>query len=271
MSMDRRTFTRTLAVSAGALTLPEWLQAQARRNVKIGHTGITWPWGQLPGRGAGAPPATPAGGGRSADPGPAPAPIVRQVDLAAVEKVFQDVSSQGFSGLELFNWQIDAMEAHGGVGALIAKYKLPLIGTYSGWNMTDAVNRRTHITNMVESAKLLKKYGGSTIVFGPNGVNRSNYVFADHRANIITALNEAAKAVVDLGLTPVLHPHTGTCIETRDETYAVMENVDTRVLKFGPDIGQLQKGGADPVQVMKDFLPIVHHVHLKDFDGGPNR
>jgi inosose dehydratase len=73
---------------------------------------------------------------------------------------------------------------------------------------------------------------------------------------------------VDLGLTPVLHQHTGTCIETRDETYAVMEAVDTRYLKFGPDIGQLQKGGSDPVQVVKDFLEVVHHVHLKDWVGG---
>ena len=47
-----------------------------------------------------------------------------------------------------------------------------------------------------------------------------------------------------------------------------MEAVDTRYLKFGPDIGQLQKGGSDPVQVVKDFLPIIHHLHLKDFAGG---
>ncbi len=84
----------------------------------------------------------------------------------------------------------------------------------------------------------------------------------------MTTLNEGAKAIVDVGLTPVLHQHTGTCIESREETYAVMEAVDTRVLKFGPDIGQLQKGGADPVQVVKDFLPIVHHLHLKDYVGG---
>lgn len=69
------------------------------------------------------------------------------------------------------------------------------------------------------------------------------------------------------GLTPVLHQHTGTCIESRDETYAVLESVDTRHLKFGPDVGQLTKGGQDAVKVVKDFLPIVHHMHLKDYNG----
>jgi inosose dehydratase len=78
------------------------------------------------------------------------------------------------------------------------------------------------------------------------------------------------KALQGTGVIPALHQHTGTCIETRDETYAVMEAVDTTVMKFGPDVGQLQKGGVDPVKVMADFIKVVHHVHLKDFDGGPD-
>jgi inosose dehydratase len=78
------------------------------------------------------------------------------------------------------------------------------------------------------------------------------------------------KALTGIGIVGALHPHTGTCIETRDETYAVMETVDTRYVKFGPDVGQLQKGGSDPVKVVKDLLPTVRHVHMKDFDGGPH-
>ena len=35
-------------------------------------------------------------------------------------------------------------------------------------------------------------------------------------------------------------------------------------------MGQLQKGGSDPVKVVKDFLPLIRHVHLKDWNDGPN-
>jgi inosose dehydratase len=59
-------------------------------------------------------------------------------------------------------------------------------------------------------------------------------------------------------------------VESRDETYATVEAMDTRVMKFGPDVGQLQKGGSDPVKVCTDFRSIIHHVHMKDFDGGPD-
>lgn len=37
---------------------------------------------------------------------------------------------------------------------------------------------------------------------------------------------------------------------------------------FGPDIGQLQKGEVDPVKVVKDYLPLIRHMHLKDYSGG---
>jgi len=274
MKMDRRTFTQTIALGLGALSVPAW--AQGRRNLKIGHTGITWPGGRIagPGRGRGqaaaaAPAAAPAQGRPGGDPGLAPPPATPPaVDPNAIETIFKDVSSLGFYGLELFSWQIEGMEANGGLTPFIEKYKLPLVSSYTGWNMTDPAQRKTSIESIVNTAKIVKKNGGKIIVFGPNGVNRSNYVFADHKSDIITSLNEGAKAIVDVGLTPVLHQHTGTCIETREETYAVMEAVDTRYLKFGPDIGQLQKGGSDPVQVVKDFLPVVQHMHLKDFLGG---
>ena len=47
-----------------------------------------------------------------------------------------------------------------------------------------------------------------------------------------------------------------------------MESANTKYLKFAPDVGQLQKGGADAAKVVKDFLPLVRHMHLKDYAGG---
>jgi inosose dehydratase len=245
MNIGRRTFSRLVAFAAAGATCPMLVQAQRKLNIRVGHTGITWPWGNPPG------------------PGPA-----RLVDPAAIEQIVKDIAGLGFYGIELFGWQIDGMEAHGGLGRLLEKHNLPLIASYGGPNLTDPAQRKASLDRTVAIAKLVKKYGGKVIVFGPNGVPRDTFNFAEHKAGIVNALNEGAKAVADLGLTPVLHQHTGTCIETREETYAVMEAADTRYLKFGPDIGQLQKGGSDPVQVVKDFLPVIHHVHLKDFSGG---
>ena len=243
MAMTRRTFSRTVGLGLVGAALPAW--AQRRLDVQVGHTGITWPWGNAPG----------GGPARLTSPDP-------------IAEVARDVSALGFQGLELFGWQIEGMEAYGGLGPVLERHRLPLVSSYSGVNLTDTAQRQATVAAVVTTGKLVKKLGGTVIVIGPNGVRRDSFDFAASKANIIAALNEVGRALTDVGLTPVLHQHTGTCIETRDETYAVMEAVDTRYVKFGPDIGQLQKGGADPVQVVKDFLPIVQHMHLKDFSGG---
>jgi inosose dehydratase len=84
----------------------------------------------------------------------------------------------------------------------------------------------------------------------------------------VGALNDYAKAAVDAGVATGFHQHTGTAVESRDEVYALMESADTRYLKFAPDVGQLQKGGADAAKVVKDFAALTVHMHLKDFSGG---
>jgi inosose dehydratase len=205
--------------------------AQRARNIRIGHTGITWSNNQI-------------------------------------DQAIRDIAGLGFHGLETFGNVLESWEARGGLGAVLEQNKLPLISAYCTANLTDPTRRNQEREKMVAWGNLIKKYGGGISVIGPNNVNRSNFDFKMYKSDIVAALNEYARALTDLGLTAVLHQHTGTCVESRDETYAVMEAVDTRYVKFGPDVGQLAKGGSDPVKVVKDFLPVIQHMHLKDFSGG---
>ena len=132
----------------------------------------------------------------------------------------------------------------------------------------DPAARKEELEKLKRWATVVRKHGGRFVVLAPNGVKREGYTFQEHRANIVAALNDYAMAVNDLGLGAGLHQHTGTAVESRDETYAIMEAANTKHLKFAPDVGQLQKGGANAAQVVKDFLPITVHMHLKDFIGG---
>jgi inosose dehydratase len=243
--IDRRAFSGALSA---ALFAPS-ASGAGKLALHIGHTGLTW---------------IPLGGRLT------PPPVNPMMDPKYVQAAIRDIAGLGFYGIELFGNQIEAMETQGGVGALLEQSKLPLISAYCSTNLSDPTARKDAIAKSLVWAKLVKKYNGKVIVVGPNGVKRDSYDFKAHKNDIVATLNELGKAVTDMGLTPVLHQHTGTCVESRDETYAVMESVDTKVMKFGPDIGQLQKGGSDPVKVVKDFLPLVHHLHLKITWVAPN-
>jgi inosose dehydratase len=208
------------------------LTAQTRR-LKIGHTGITW-------------------GFQPAD----------------ADQAIKDIASLGYHGYESFGNVLEAWEPKGGLDKLLSAAGLGLRSAYCPVTLTDPEKRKAEVDKIVGWAKLIRKCGGSVAVIGPNSVQRSKYIFADHKADIVASLNDIAKAVMDVGLVGVLHQHTGTCVESREETYAVLNAVDTRYVKFGPDVGQLAKGGSDPVAVVKDFSEIIRHVHLKDFNGG---
>lgn len=232
MKMTRREFTT--AIGLGAASLPA-LQAAPARRLKIGHTGITWGF-----RPDGAEPA------------------------------IKDVAALGYHGFESFGNILEAWEAKGGLGQILDANRLQLVSAYCNADLLNPAKRAAEVERMVRWGSLIKKYGGTVSVIGPTNVKRPEYKLADHKANIVAALNDISKALADIGVVGVLHQHTGTCVETRDEVYSVMEAVDTRYVKFGPDVGQLQKGGADPVKIVGDFVSLIEHVHLKDWDGGPH-
>ena len=247
-SINRRTFTKTVLAGLGATAISDLpasaavpAQAQASttaKQLRIGCTALVWNAG----------PRTPEN----------------------LESAVRDMSELGYKGFETFGEVIEEWDKKGTLEKLIAQHRIPLVSAYSTLDVIDPAARKTEIATVVRWGKIVKKHGGTFMVIAVKGAKREGYNFAAHRANIVAALNEYGKAVADIGLGSGLHQHTNTPIETRDEVYAVMEKVDTRVFKFAPDVGQLQKGGADAAKVVKDFAAITVHMHLKDFVNGPH-
>jgi inosose dehydratase len=232
--MDRRTFSKSLVFGLGAAAGP--LSAAPKRKLKIGYTALSW----------NATPRAPEN----------------------LEPALKDFSDLGFHSFETFAEVLETLDTKGTLSDLIAKYKVPLRSGYYTGNVIDPAQRKETIEKITRLAKVIKKHGGTFMVLAPNSVKKPDYKFAEHKANIVSALNDYAKAVNDAGLGTGLHQHTGTAIDSEEEVYAIMNAVDTKHCKFAPDVGQLQKGGSDAVKVVKDFKNILVHMHLKDFVGG---
>jgi inosose dehydratase len=265
--LSRRIFSKTVALGLGAAPLLQ-LSAQKQRKLLIGHTGITWMnFGGGGRRGAPPPGAGVAGAARPQLPaGVSGGP---PLNVNETETIIRDISSLGYHGVELFGNAVEGMEAYGGLGKLLQKYNnLPLIAIVASPDCGDPARLKPSLDLMVSQGKAAKKQGARIVLMNASGRRGPDYNFNANKANVAKALNEAGKAMADIGLQAVLHQHTGTMVEKRDEVYAIMDALDTRVVKAGFDVGQLAKGGADPVQIVKDFLPQVEHLHLKDWDGG---
>ncbi len=240
---NRRDFARTLAVGLGAAALP-LLRAQTPKKVKIGVSTLAW--------------------------------NVNPNSTDNFEQALKDISELGYSGFETVSPMIEALDASGAMSRLMDKYRISMKAGYLGTNVTDPGVRKENVAKAISVGKLIRKYGGNYCVIAVNGrrapgrggAGPDTFNFQEHKTDIVAALNEFGMALTDLGLGVGLHQHTGTVVETRDEVYAVMEAVNTKYMKFAPDVGQLQKGGADAAKVVKDFAAITTHMHLKDYSNG---
>jgi inosose dehydratase len=188
-----------------------------------------------------------------------------------LEPALKDMSALGYHSFETFGQVIEEWENNrGGFGQVVQKYGVPVISAFCMTDVLDPSKRKAEREKLTRWAKMLKANGGKVVEYCPSSIKRDGYNYKDHQKNLVESMNEYAKAVVDEGLVCALHPHTGTPIETEEEVYFIMNNLDTTYMKFGPDVGQLQKGGGDPIKIVKDFMPLIEHVHLKDYAGGDN-
>jgi inosose dehydratase len=234
--MERRTFCRTMALAVAGGAIGARARDAAAPRLKIGCTALIW----------GATPKTPEN----------------------LTQAVADMSSLGFHCFETWGSVMQALDEKGVLQPLLEKYPIPFRSAFMGVNVHDPAKLKDSLAQVIAWGKVTRKYGGTFAVVNAGGVDRTAFDFAAARANIVSGLNEHGKALQDLGLDAGLHQHTGSAVDTRDEVYAVMQAVDPRYMRFAPDVGQLQKAGADAAQVVKDFLPIVVHMHLKDYSGG---
>ena len=258
-TLDRRDIAKAIALGLGVAALPA-LRAQqvpqtpsGPKKVKIGVSTLAW--------------------------------NVSTTSVDTFEQSLKDISELGYSGFETVSPILEAYDANGMLPKLMDKYHILLKAGYLGTNVTDPSLRKDNVAKAISVGKLIKKYGGTYCVIAVNGRRApapagrgqgqgrgqqqpDTFNFVEHKADMIAGLNDVGMAIMDQGLGAGLHPHTGTVVETRDEVYAIMEAVNTKVMAFAPDVGQLQKGGADAAQVVKDFAKITNHMHLKDYSNG---
>jgi inosose dehydratase len=82
-------------------------------------------------------------------------------------------------------------------------------------------------------------------------------------ARLVANLEALEEVVGAHGLTPALHPHVGTLVETAADVERVLATSD---VGWCFDSGHLLIGGADPVEFVRRHADRIVHVHLKDVD-----
>lgn len=183
------------------------------------------------------------------------------------EQAVREVAALGYQGFETFGLALEDYERNrGGFGRLLQETAIPLNAAYLFSPLIDPATAEADITQNVAWAQLVKQLGCEVVVIGATEQPHKRFSPADYRGMVGT-LNEIGRRCLDFGVKACFHPHTGTPVETREQIDMVVGESDPRYVFFAPDTGQIQKGGSDPVEVIRTYLPQVKHVHLKDASG----
>ncbi len=185
-----------------------------------------------------------------------------------VETAVRTISELGYRGVEVFGWTLKALKEQNRLD-IFEKYDIPLVSSYFSANIIDPAKKGEAVAKLTSWLEILRDMGCHTVAMGGDSIDRRGYKYFDHKDYIVSTVNEYAKMMTDYGVTCCFHQHTGTPVESFEETVDFMNSVNTEYVKFGPDVGQIHKGGSDPLVIVKDFVSIMKHVHLKDYDGVP--
>lgn len=79
-------------------------------------------------------------------------------------------------------------------------------------------------------------------------------------------LTEAGRRTLDVGVRLAVHPHIECPLESRDDIDAFFDAADPAIVGMCLDTGHALAGGADPVELARDYADVICYVHAKDVD-----
>lgn len=96
------------------------------------------------------------------------------------------------------------------------------------------------------------------------GPSRDNLL--QRQRQIIRCVNALGKRAYENGVVASFHPASPPTSYFRiEEDYKLLfEELDSRYIGYTPDAGHITAGGMNAVEIIRKYLPIVKHVHIKD-------
>ena len=195
-------------------------------------------------------------------------------------RVLDEIAASGYAGTELGDWGFmptDPAELRDELD----RRELKMLGSWVNVNFQDRDRHEESTEACVRTAQLLAAVGGedALVVLGPDPY--TNLVRSLNSGRITPAMSldeegwrvfaqgtdHAARRVMEeTGLRSVLHHHTGTWIETPDETERILEMTDAEIVGLVFDTGHWAFGGGDPLEGIRQFADRIWYVHFKDHD-----
>ena len=184
-----------------------------------------------------------------------------QYDITPVlDQIFADMSYAGMQGIELMHTALRPDDAVDRIGALSAKYQLPVIGTSFGGEMWDRKRHGEVLDDAERVVTRLAKLGGRTLgtsVGSPSALKTEQQL--DDQADVLRKIITLCSTN---GVVLNLHNHTYEVENNLHDLKGTLARIPD--VKLGPDLNWLVRGGVDPVWFVETYGKQIVFLHLRD-------
>jgi len=182
------------------------------------------------------------------------------------ERVLDDMQRLGLAATE-FGPDGWLPEEHHRLISLLEHYDLELVGGFVPAVLHEPAQLTAQLAEVERQAHSIAVAGGTCVLLaaatGYDGYEgRPDLDDAGWDA-LLRGLARACEVVNHLGLTPSLHPHWGTLVESAADLQRVLDGSDVPLCI---DTGHMALGGCDLLEFAREHGHRVEHAHLKDVD-----
>ncbi|OHV79625.1 TIM barrel protein [Ensifer sp. LCM 4579] len=214
---------------------------------------------------------------------------VKNPNLPAWERVFDEAAAAGYGGLELGPYGYLPLESERVARALDERKLFIVAGTIfddlvAPENRTKLLRQTDEICAVITQLPQPEPVSGQrfrtpylTVMdwghderdFAAGHSDRAPRLSNEAWAGMVANIRAIATLARDkYGVRAVIHPHAGGYIEFGDEIDRIAEDVPAALAGFCIDTGHTYYAGMDPVDALKKYADRLDYVHFKDIDEG---
>lgn len=179
-------------------------------------------------------------------------------------QIFADMSYAGMEGIELMHTALLLDDAVERIAALSRAHKLPVIGMSFGGAMWDRTKHPEILTDAEKTIPRLAKLGGRTLGTSVGAIKWGQKLRKS--AEQLDAQAEALRKIMAIceqnGVVLNLHNHTYEVENELHDLKGTLARIP--VVKLGPDLNWLVRGGVDPVAFIRQYGKQIVFLHLRD-------
>lgn len=100
----------------------------------------------------------------------------------------------------------------------------------------------------------------------PDGGSEKGDPLRERQDNLLACVNEIARRFHDAGIAVGYHPNSPdtSIFRTADDYGILLGGLDAQVVGWIPDVGHIARVDIDPLALMREYRPLINHIHYKD-------